>query len=1004
MTDTDHPAATAPHHGDTSATTASGAYWADLTPGSGRLAPRAYFPLGGRRLDLGGTWSFRLSPVADAPLDFLAPGGPAEGARSWSPLTVPGHWVLQGHDVPRYTNTAYPFPIDPPHVPDANPTGDHHRTFDLPDDWPVTGDGSTVLRFEGVDSCFKVWLNGVELGTSKGSRLPSEFDAGPALRRGRNDLAVRVHRWSSGSYLEDQDMWWLPGIFRDVMLLEVPPGSVGDCFVHASYDHERGSGTLRIESDVPALVSLPGLGIHDHPADRPITLPGVEPWSAEVPRLYDADLAPLSGAAPVRLRVGFRTVAIRDGRFTVNGAPVLLRGVNRHEHDPDRGRAIDRDTMREDLLLMKRHNINAVRTAHYPPHPAFLDLCDELGMWVMDECDLETHGFIHADWVGNPADDPRWRPMIMDRMRRTVERDKNHPSVVIWSLGNESHHGTNLQALAGWTRERDPSRPLHYERDRTYRHSDFYSLMYAPVNEVDRIGRHEEQAPPETADAPEAEARRRRLPFLLCEFAHAMGNGPGSLAEYQRTLESHPRCAGAFVWEWIDHGLRRTGEDGGTYFAYGGDFGDSPHGGTFCIDGLLFPDRTPSPGLAEYKKAIEPVGIGLDPAAGRIALRNRYDTRDLTHLLFRWTLESDGTPVADGELKTPPVPARHDADMPFPELPCLLPEPPGRAAGPAGETWLTVRAVLAADEPWAPAGHEVAWAQTRVGGPLRRPAATGPGRTPVAATFDERTGLLTDLAGLELEGPYLDVWRAPTDNDRGMGENSVLRLWRKAGLDRLVPSTERADRRPHELLVRSRWAPDGLPHGLRVRHGWAPDGEALRLTVEITPDGPWAGLTLPRVGMRFTLPARHDRVRWYGKGPGEAYPDSAQAARVGLFAADVAALQTPYVVPQENGRRAEVRWAELTDPATGRGLRVEAASGMGMFGLTVRPWSVEQLEAAAHPHDLLPGERLHLHLDVAQHGLGSASCGPAPLGWHQLRPQPWRMEFLLRPLAPGGPA
>ncbi|MFJ8752595.1 glycoside hydrolase family 2 TIM barrel-domain containing protein [Streptomyces sp. NPDC102441] len=979
---------------------AAAPYWADLTPGTGRLAPRAHFAPG-RQLALAGTWSFRLSPAADAPLDFLGPDGPDREDRSWSPLTVPGHWVLQGHGIPRYTNTAYPFPIDPPHMPDTNPTGDHHRTFHLPGGWRPAG---TVLRFDGVDSCFKVWLNGQELGTSKGSRLPAEFDAGPALRPGRNDLAVRVHRWSSGSYLEDQDMWWLPGIFRDVTLLEVVPGAIGDYFVHASYDHERGSGTLRVDTDVPALLSVPELGIHGHPAGRTVPLPCVRPWSAENPRLYTGELTPLSGSAePVRLRIGFRTVAVRDGRFTVNGAPVLLRGVNRHEHDPDRGRAVPLDTMRHDLLLMKRHNINAVRTAHYPPHPDFLGLCDELGLWVVDECDIETHGFIHADWAGNPADDPRWRPMFLDRTRRTVERDKNHPSVVIWSLGNESHHGTNFGAVADWTRERDPSRPLHYERDRTYRHSDFYSLMYAPVAEVDRIGRHEEDTPPETADEPGTEQRRRQLPFLLCEYAHAMGNGPGSLTEYQRTLESHPRCAGAFVWEWIDHGLRRTDENGREYFAYGGDFGDSPNGGTFCIDGLLFPDRTPSPGLAAYKKAIEPVGIDIDPEAGRIRVRNRHDVRDLSHLRFGWTLETDGVHLAEGGLEVPPVAARQEADLALPALP-KLPAPPAGRSGPSGETWLTVRAVLAADELWGPAGHEVAWTQSRV-----RAAAPRPGQLPQApavGVLDEHTGLLhaPDGLGLGLAGPYLDIWRAPTDNDRGMGDNSVLRRWRGAGLDRLVIRTESVERSREEVRVRSRHAPDGLPHGLRMHHTWTREGDALRLTVDITPEGPWDGLTLPRAGIRFTLPARHDRVRWYGKGPGEAYPDSEDAARTGLFTADVASLQTPYVVPQENGRRAAVRWAELVDPATGQGLRVETAGTGRPFGLTVRPWSHGELEAAAHPPDLVPGDRLHLHVDVAQHGLGSASCGPGPLADHQLLPQPWHIELLLRPLVSGGPS
>ncbi|MFI6875292.1 glycoside hydrolase family 2 TIM barrel-domain containing protein [Streptomyces sp. NPDC050400] len=937
-------------------------YWEDLTPGVGLRPPRvAPMPSDAARLDLGGTWSFRLSPTADAPLDFLA--GPAPADPAWSPLPVPSHWVLHGHGTPRYTNTAYPFPIDPPHVPDANPTGDHHRVFDLPAGWRQDG---TVLRFDGVDSCFKVWLNGRELGMSKGSRLPSEFAAGTALRTGRNHLAIRVHRWSSGSYLEDQDMWWLPGVFRDVTLLERPADGIDDFFVHAGYDHERRLGHLRIDTPLPARVSVPELGLHGHPAGEPVTLPGVAPWSAEQPRLYDAELT--SAGERVRLRIGFRTVAVVDGRFTVNGRPVLLRGVNRHEHDPDHGRALTVDTMRADLLLMKQHHVNAVRTAHYPPHPAFLDLCDELGLWVVDECDIETHGFIHAAWEGNPLDDPSWRPMLLDRMRRMVERDKNHPSIVIWSLGNESHAGENLASLEAWTRDRDPSRPLHYERDRTYRHSDFYSLMYAPVADVDRIGRRAEDAPPETEGLPALEERRRGLPFLLCEYAHAMGNGPGSLEDYQEALERHPRCAGAFVWEWIDHGFRRTTEDGREYFAYGGDFGDRPHGGTFCVDGLIRPDRTPSPGLAAYRKAVEPVRMAIDLAAGRVSVRNRYDVRDLAHLRFLWTLEVDGVPRAQGELKTPDVAARDTGELPVPDLP---------AVG-GGEAWLTVRAVLAADEPWAGAGHEIAWAQARLPRSLA-PTAARPSRP---------------AAPPPLDGPHLDVWRAPTDNDRGMGDNSVLRTWRAAGLDRLVPRTLAPG------VVRH--APEGLPHGLVLRHMWTAEGDALRLAVEIVPDGPWRDLTLPRAGIRFTLPGTLQRVRWYGKGPGEAYPDSEQASRVGLFTSDLAGLQTPYVVPQENGRRAAVRWAELTDPATGTGLRVEAADPDRPFGLTVRPWSTEALEAAAHPCDLVPDGQVHLHIDVGQYGLGSASCGPGPLEEHQLRASGRSFALLLRSVAPGG--
>ncbi|MFC5805032.1 glycoside hydrolase family 2 TIM barrel-domain containing protein [Streptomyces formicae] len=971
-------------------------YYEDYAPGTGRRAPRAAFTSDAGRLSLNGRWLFRLSAtVAEAPLDFLHDRAPR--GDGWSELPVPSHWVLHGHGIPRYTNTAYPFPVDPPHTPTRNPTGDHRLEFQLPAIWRRD---DSVLRFEGVDSCFRVWLNGHELGTSKGSRLPAEFDAGPALRPGRNVLAVRVHRWSSGSYLEDQDMWWLPGIFRDVTLLERPAGCVDDLFVHAGYDHTTGRGTLRVDTGAPgALLTVPELGITERPAGESAVIDRVEPWSAETPRLYEGRLTTPHEHIP--LRIGFRTVAVREGRLTVNGRPLLLRGVNRHEHDPDHGRALDPETMRRDVLLMKRHNINAVRTSHYPPHPTFLDLCDELGLWVVDECDIETHGFIHADWRGNPADDPRWEPMLLDRMRRMVERDKNHPSIVIWSLGNESHHGRNFGVLAEWTRERDPSRPLHYERDRTYRHSDFYSLMYAPVAEVERIGRHEEDAPPETAGDPGLEARRRALPFLLCEYAHAMGNGPGSLAAYQRAFEQSPRCAGGFVWEWIDHGFRRRTPDGRTYFAYGGDFGDRPNGGNFCIDGLVFPDRTPSPGLVELKKAIEPVAVTGDLGRGRLRIANRYDVRDLSHLRFTWSLEDEGVCVADGELKVPHVAAREEAEIPAPRPP--LPAPA------RGELWLTVRAELAADQPWAGAGHEVAWAQFPVPYPHPYPQRVAAARAPVAprpsdagitlgdGDFDARTGLLRALGPLRLDGPALDIWRAPTDNDRGMGPHSAAKDWRRAGLDRMDHRTVSVHPGPDRLEVETRVAPAGHERGLRTRYVWTAEGPGLRLVVHVVPEGPWDGLTLPRIGVRLALPTAHEAVRWFGKGPGEAYPDSQEAARVGLFTASVAGLQTPYVVPQENGHRAAVRWAELTDPATGSGLRIE---GVPHFGLTARRWTSQDLEAARHPTDLVPRDRVFVHLDLAQQGLGSASCGPGPLPQHRLEPAGTTFELCLRTLPP----
>jgi beta-galactosidase len=965
-------------------------YFDDLTPGTGCREPRAWLRSSRPRLSLNGRWKFELwSGPADAP--------PEPAIREdCGELEIPGHWVLQGHDRPRYTNTAFPFPIDPPRTPDANPTGDHWRWFDLPDDWPADG---AVLRFDGVDSCFKVWLNGTEVGTAKGSRLPSEFDVGDLLRPGRNLLAVRVHQWSSGSYLEDQDMWWLPGIFRDVTLLARP--LIDDVFVHADYDHLTGSGALLVKTEAGAVVRIPELGI-ETVAGVPVTIPAVEPWSAEAPRLYDVTVA-VPGET-VELRIGFRTVAMTDGLLTVNGRPLFFRGVNRHEHDERRGRALTVEAMRQDLVLMKQHNLNAVRTAHYPPHPAFLDLCDELGLWVIDECDLETHGFIYTDWRGNPADDPDWAPMMLDRMRRMVERDKNHPSVVVWSLANESHRGRNFGTLAGWTRQRDPGRAVFYERDRSYEFSDFYSLMYTPLEDLEAIGTRTEDVPPETADDPALETRRRGLPFILAEYAHAMGNGPGGLADYQRVLERYPRLQGGFVWEWIDHGLLLPGA---TDHVYGGDFGERVHGASFCIDGLLFPDRTPSPGLIEYKKVIEPVRItGPEP----VTIHNLRTFTTLDDLEFVWSEEVDGVEVRAGRLEVPVVgPGESvEARLPIEPLDRATSEP--APVGVAGERWMVVRAVLAKDEPWAAAGHEVAWAQFRLpGGPSKTPS---PSRAPIVrqgnelvlggGEFDARTGRLVRLFGRPVGGPQLDLWRAPTDNDNGQGgRNAVVTEWRAAGLDRLLHRVDDVEAGEHELVVRTRVAPDGLGLGVRATYRWVAGGDGLRLTVDVVPEGEWGGTAVtprcgswPRVGVRMAVPRSLDTVLWYGGGPGEAYADSREAARIGRYVRTVDELQTPYVVPQENGSRIDVRWAELTD-ADGNGLRV---AGWPSFQLTARRWTSEDLELARHRSDLSSRDHIYLNLDLAQHGLGSASCGPPATAQHALEVAPRTFGLLFRQL------
>ncbi len=921
------------------------------------IPPRAALHTDAPALSLDGEWRFRLVPgLAHTTVGFERPDF---DDAAWDLLPVPAHWQLHGHGSPAYTNVRYPFPVDPPHVPDENPTGEYRRTVELPEGW--LGE-RVLLRFAGVDSLFTVWLNGIELGSASGSRLTHEFEAGPHLRAGTNTVAVRVRQWSAASYLEDQDMWWLSGIFRSVDLLLRPAGGIDDVFVHADYVGGRGrlrvdvplAGTS-IDTDTPARATLyvRELGLHgvavgvEHEVD-------VEPWSAEVPRLYDAVLD--SDTERVRLKIGFRTVTTDGGVLRANGRPLLLRGVNRHEWHPATGRAVDRATMLADVLLMKRHNINAVRTSHYPPHPDFLDLCDEHGLWVVLETDLETHGFEPVGWRRNPSDDPAWAEAFLDRVRRTVERDKNHPGVIMWSLGNESGTGANLAAMAAWVHERDPDRPVHYEGDGDSPYVDVYSRMYPSHAEVDAIGR---RAEPSTVD-PDHDAHRRGLPFVLCEYAHAMGNGPGGLSEYQELFERHERLCGGFVWEWIDHGVARP--DGG--YAYGGEFGEPVHDGSFVIDGLVFPDRTPSPGLVEYAAVVAPVRITGDGTS--LVITNLHHTLGLDHLTFLWSAGA-----SEGTLPVPPVAAGESVTVPQPAVP-----PTG------GETWLTVRAMLAEAAAWAPAGHEVAFGQVLVhpAAPAVAPAGAVPRREPSGirlgpGTFDAATGVLSRLGDLALTGPRLDVWRAPTDNDVAVHGPSVAAGWRRAGLDRMTHRTVGITL-DDALVVRTRVAPATTDIALLATYRWTGDDAALRLEVTVEPERDWSDLTLPRLGLRLALPAATGGVTWFGHGPGEAYRDSRRAARIGRFTSTVDALQTPYVVPQENGNRIDVRWAEIG------GLRLD---GDPRFDFTARRWTPEQLDAARHHEDLVAGDRVIVTVDHAHQGLGTGSCGPGALPQHVLR-------------------
>ncbi|MEV5383146.1 glycoside hydrolase family 2 TIM barrel-domain containing protein [Streptomyces sp. NPDC052721] len=975
------------------------AHVSDLAPGRGALRPaRSWLHSDAPSRTLNGPWRFRLSPTATEAEDFAAEGFDDHG---WDSIPVPSHWVLQGDGAygrPLYTNIRFPFPLDPPHVPDENPTGDYRRHFDLPADWSDAE--RIVLRFDGVESLFRVWVNGVETGSAAGSRLAHEFDVTSAVRPGDNVVAVRVHQWSAASYLEDQDQWWLPGIFRDVTVIARPAGGIEDVWLRTGFDDGRGRIDPEVTAEAaafPVTLRIPELGIEQvwaTPAEvAPLGVGGVEPWSAEQPRLYDATVS--TAAESITLRVGFRTVDISGDRFLVNGRRVVFHGMNRHEAHTERGRVFDEEHAREDLARMKRFNVNAIRTSHYPPHPRLLDLADELGFWVVLECDLETHGFEDADWAGNPSDDPAWRGALLDRIQRTVERDKNHPSIVIWSLGNEAGTGSNLAAMSAWVHARDTGRPVHYEGDHTGEYTDLYSRMYASVPEIERIGADGARSALAHC-TPAQSARQRAKPFLLCEYAHAMGNGPGGLDQYEALVHAYPRVHGGFVWEWRDHGILTSAPDGTPYYAYGGDFGEVVHDGNFVMDGMLLSDDVPTPGLHEFKAVVQPIRFGFgDDSVTITNLRHSADTSDLR---FRWRVEHDGTPVDSGDLEVPVVGAGDSERVPLPRI----------RVSPDAETWLTIDAVLAAGTAWVSAGHVVATAQrdtsaARTVAAARPRTDWQPGDGTLTLGIAEFVdGSLVRLAGRAVTGPRLELFRAPTDNDESASDQvedsdaavagvSNADLWRRDGLDRLTTRRVCVEQAARSLRTIDKVAAAGSAASVTVESVWSLSDDGLELLVEIEPSSGWRTVW-PRIGIRFGLPdgtAPVDGAEWFGLGPFESYPDSLRAARTGRFTAGVRDLSVDYARPQETGHRSRLRRLALLSGGT-EVLRIEALPDRSgrRPGFTLSRHTPQQTARARHPFELPESTTSHLIIDAAQHGLGSRSCGP------DVRP-----DFALRPEA-----
>lgn len=1029
----------------------------------GRLPARASFDhyadeasaragAGGRGagLSLDGLWRFHLAaqPQAIAP-DFASPAFEDGG---WAQLPVPANWTMHGYDRPHYTNVRMPFEEAPPHVPPANPTGLYRRRVLVPAQWAGQ---RIVLEVGGAESVLYVWVNGQGVGLGKDSRLAQEFDVTPFLQAGQENLiCLAVVKWSDASFIEDQDQWWMGGLHRSVRLYATPKTFIADLVVEAMPSADFSTGALEVTAKL-GFGGPPEDGwriacrVYDGAGRAVLAAPleagakcraqGHNPyagplgsaqvrteiaaprlWSAEGPDLYTLTVCLISPAGAVleavSCRFGFRRIELGDRALLINGEAVRIHGVNRHEHDPVTGKVISEESMRRDIALMKQHNINAVRTAHYPNAPAWYDLCDELGLYVIDEANIEAHAYLHTLCA-----DPRYGAQFLERGQRMLARDRNHASVIAWSLGNESGYGPNHDALAGWIRHADPSRPLHYEGavwgwdsgdpppeyfgegayglDRLAAGraaSDLICPMYPPVERLIAWAQ---------ADAPED-----RRPMILCEYSHAMGNSNGGLSAYFDAFESYRGLQGGFVWEWCDHALIKRGADGAVHFAYGGDFGDFPNDLNFCCDGLVSADRVAHPALPEFKKLAQPVAIAWGEGSA-LEIHNRRHFTSLADLDASWCLEVDGLARAQGAL--PRLVTAPGARQIVPlDLPAL-------ALEDGQEAFLLVRFALAKACAWAPAGHEIAWDQlalptqprnaralpARAPAPLNvRPAeegrvvAVGGG---VEAVFSREAGGLERLSAgatvLVTAGPKLQLWRAPTDNDGIKGwsgqESKPLGRWLRAGLDRLHYQTEAFEISEQDgaVIVTVRVVAGCTASARAVVHDqilrFEGDG---RLKVsnrfELAPEI----ADPPRLGVRLEMPGAFHTLAWHGRGPHETYWDRQRGARIGRFEHSVRAQTLPYVVPQDYANHTDIRWLELRSDWGSLRLTPSApCEGQAL------PYTADDLFAASHAHVLVPRDAVFVSLDVHQRGLGTASCGPDTSPQHRIAAGLHTLDFTI---------
>jgi beta-galactosidase len=982
---------------------------------------------------LNGAWKYHYS----SNLTARVPGfwKPEFNDADWQTIPVPANPEIHGFGIPIYVNIPYPWrkPWTPPFTPADDPNNtvnSYRKTFEVPKDWSGR---HVYLTFDGVNSFFNLYVNGARVGMGKDARTPVEFDITGQLKPGKNLIAVENFRWCDGSYLEDQDFWRMSGIYRDVYLWSPPAMHLRDFQVETILDKDYRDAELKIVTPLRNGTSQAGYGsvqavLLDAQGRTALVMPPVTAhvdangetlvelsatmanpvkWSAETPYLYKLLISVTDAAGKVQevipSNVGFRSVEIRNGDLLVNGRRILIKGVNRHEFDPDLGQAITVEGMKRDIQVMKQHNINAMRCCHYPNQPAWYDLCDRYGLYLIDEANIESHGMGYGK--ESLAKQPEWADAHMNRTMRMVERDKNHPSVIIWSLGNEAGDGPNFEATSRWIHQRDLSRPVHYERAGTAPHTDIVCPMYPPAGVLADYAAHEQTRP-----------------LIMCEYSHAMGNSSGGMWSYWNLIYNKPHLQGGFIWDWVDQGLRHplpggvTQNNAGThnfFYAFGGDYGPkgTPSDQNFCCNGLVTSDRKPHPGLLQVKHIYQYVHCKPVSEDGRtVEIKNWYDFLNLKDIARgTWRLTEDGRVIQKGALDTLDIAPRQTAKVQIP-VKSFTPKP-------GCEYFLELDFTLAQDTSWAKAGHLIAWDQFKL--PDAQPATEMPATAPASLdvvqddaqavvtgknfriVFDKKTGDLKSWHYRKAEliqSPLRpDFWRASTDNDRGRDMNKSQGVWRKAHEGAVLKSFA-VEPLPEqgEVSIKAQFELPKVDATWENQYTVLGNGD-VRVQASFKP-GKTNLPKLPRLGLQMALPAGFERITWFGPGPQETYCDR-KDAKVGLYQGTVDGQFYPdYVEPGESGNKTDTRWVALAGNK-GAGLM---AIGMPLLSVNALHFTTDDLQNAEHPYQLQRRDYVVLNLDLKQQGAGGDdSWGAWPHEEDLIPCQDYSYQFVLRPFSTG---